>query len=73
MGKPMTGKEFVALLQKLELDRTRAAELLQVSERMIRYYEDNVYGIPWSLATLLRLMIDQQLSVDFVRQLGPAK
>ena len=73
MGKPMTGKEFATSMQKLALDRAQAAELLQVSDRMIRYYEDDVYSTPWPLATLLRVMLDQKLSVEYVRQLGPAK
>jgi hypothetical protein len=73
MGKPMTGEEFERLMTKLELDRPQAAELFQLTDRMIRYYTDGVYKVPFSLALVMRALDDHKLTVDYIRKVGPDK
>jgi hypothetical protein len=71
MGKPMTGDEFGRLMTTLGLNRPQAAELFQLTDRMIRYYSEGTYKVPFTLALVLRALNDQTLTVEYIRRVGP--
>lgn len=54
---PMTGAEFSAALDKLDINQSAFARLMGISGRAVRSYIADVNTVPMSIGFLVRLMI----------------
>jgi hypothetical protein len=67
----MSGEEFERLITKLKLTPQQAAELFQLTDRMIRYYSEGTYKVPFTLALVLHALDDHKLTIEYIREIGP--
>jgi len=68
----MTPQEFRAALDRLGLSQVRAAKLFGVDQKAARNWAAGRNKVPYSVAILLRLMVDRKIAPDDLRQTAPA-
>ena len=63
----MNVKKFNEAMQALKFTQVELAELMGVSERMVRRWQHGLWPVPVPIAMLLNAMLDRKLSRKTLR------